>query len=100
MDTNIVVRIFDTDTIRLEEAESALQKSFKDYGVQRFEIQPVSCFLEIQRQNKIDYVPVLEVNGLVVSVRKALTMRMLEDCAARLARWQALKESSPGREES
>ncbi len=100
MDTNILVRIFDTDTIRLEEAETALQKNFKDYGVQRFEIQPVSCFLEIQRQNKIDFVPVLEVNGLVISVRKDLTMTMLEDCAARLARWQALKGRSADTQEA
>ena len=94
MDTSILIRIFDTDTIRLEETESALRKSLKDFGVQGFEIQPISCFLEIQRQNKIEYVPVLEVNGLTISVRKALTKTMLEDCATRLARWQALKAKS------
>jgi hypothetical protein len=92
MDTNILVRIFDTDTIRLEETESTLRKSFKDHGVEWFEIHPISCFLEIQRQNKIDYVPVLEVNGLTISVKKALTKAMLEDCSARLARWQAAKK--------
>jgi hypothetical protein len=94
MDTSILVRIFDTDTMRLEETESALRKSFNDYGVQRFEIQPISCFLEIQRQNKIEYVPVLEVNGLTISVGKALTKPMLEDCSARLAKWQAFKNGN------
>ncbi len=100
MDVSILVRIFDTDTIRLEETESALRKSFKDYRVQRFEIQPISCFLEIQRQNKIDYVPVLEVNGLTISVGKALTKTMLEDCSARLAKWQVLKRGNADKQES
>ncbi|AFM24831.1 hypothetical protein [Desulfomonile tiedjei] len=99
MDTSILVRIFDTDTVKLEETESALRKSLKAYGVQDFEIQPISCFLEIQRHNKIDYVPVLEVNGLTISVRKPITRAMLEDCSARLARWQVLNNgdvNAPG----
>jgi len=98
MDTSILIRIFDTDAIKLEETESALRKSLTDYGVQDFEIQAISCFLEIQRHNKIEYMPVLEVNGLTISVRKALTKTMLEDCAARLARWQAVKGRSADRQ--
>jgi len=100
MNTSILIRIFDTDAIKLEETESALWKSLTDYGVQDFEIQPISCFLEIQRHNKIEYMPVLEVNGLTISVKKALTKAMLEDCSARLARWQALKTGSADKQEA
>jgi len=100
MNTSILIRIFDTDAIKLEETESALWKSLTDYGVQDFEIQAISCFLEIQRHNKIEYMPVLEVNGLTISVKKALTKAMLEDCSARLARWQALKTGSADKQEA
>ena len=100
MNTSILIRIFDTDAIKLEETESALRKSLTDYGVQDFEIQAISCFLEIQRHNKIEYMPVLEVNGLTISVKKALTKAMLEDCSARLARWQALKTGSADKQEA
>jgi hypothetical protein len=100
MNTSILIRIFDTDAIKLEETESALRKSLNDYGLEEFEIQAISCFLEIQRHNKIEYMPVLEVNGLTISVKKALTKTMLEDCSARLARWQALKRGSAGKQEA
>jgi len=99
MNTSILIRIFDTDAIKLEETESALWKSLTDYGVQDFEIQAISCFLEIQRHNKIEYMPVLEVNGLTISVKKALTKAMLEDCSARLARWQVLKRENADKQE-
>lgn len=84
MDSSIIVKIFDTDTRRLEETEVALRKCFLDYGVRDYEIEPVSCFLEIQRRDKINYRPALEVNGLTISVNREITTSMLEDCACRL----------------
>jgi len=95
MKSEILIRIFDMDAGRLENSQIALRHYLTAYGVKDVEIQPISCFLEIQRQNKIKYVPALEVNGLTISVNKVLTDRMLEDCSVRLARWQAEKSVDP-----
>jgi hypothetical protein len=91
MKSDVLIRIFDTDASRLEDSEITLRRYLKAHGVKDVEIEPVSCFLEIQRQNKIKYIPAMEVNGLTISVNKVLTESMLEDCSIRLSRWQAEK---------
>lgn len=93
MKPSILIRIFDMDAGRLEDSEITLRRHLKAHGVENVEIQPISCFLEIQRHNKIQYIPAMEVNGLTISVNKILTDSMLEDCSVRLSRWQAEKSS-------
>ncbi len=99
MKSDVLIRIFDMDAGRLEDSEITLRRHLKAHGVKNVEIQPISCFLEIQRHNKIQYLPAMEVNGLTISVNKMLTDSMLEDCSVRLARWQAEKSSQAQAEE-
>jgi len=94
MKPEILIRIFDMDAGRLEDSQITLTRYLKAYGVKDVEVQSISCFLEIQRQNKIEYLPALEVNGLTISVNKVLTDQMLENCSMRLARWQAGKSAA------
>ena len=93
MDAALLIRLYDTDGMRLTQAEKHLREKLHAHGVSA-EVETVACHLEMGRQGLFGQEPVLQVNGYTVSASVPLTHAMLEDCCRRLGEWQRVKQSS------
>jgi hypothetical protein len=81
---HLIFRILDLDVPRQKKTELNLQRLVKAHGLDAV-IYLVHDFLELGRIGVADKLPALEINGVIVSADRTLTVSMLENICRRLA---------------
>ena len=81
---HLIFRILDLDVPRQKKTELNWQRLVKAHGLDAV-IYLVHDFLELGRIGVADKLPALEINGVIVSADRTLTVSMLENICRRLA---------------
>jgi hypothetical protein len=89
---DVVIRILDTDALRLGRVERDLRRRLKSWGVTA-QVFCIGCGLEIARQGFAEQCPALLMNQYIVSAGVPITQEILEEFRQKLMRWLSLHES-------
>ncbi len=77
------IRVLDLDAGRLMIEENLVKRAVRKTGI-KARVSMVADNLAITRQGLLDAVPVLEIDGTIISRKTAFTMELLEDWFNRL----------------
>ena len=77
------IRVLDLDAGRLMIEENLVKRAVRKTGI-KARVSMMADNLAITRQGLLDAVPVLEINGRIISQKTPLTMDRLVDCFSRL----------------